>query len=381
MEQLPRVETKTHDRSEFMLGFGEEIAYLTDFYSGAWLMNLASFMEIDTHKIQTLECGSLKPMIQFKTNIRMTRDWLEFTVEHMSKWWGMANLFRHRSLVEEFIDKLKAFGNEPVDPALVSSFRNTIGIVPFMPFGGARSQEEELAFSSAMLGACLRSMSRYGFGRIIVVVPSAEVKADYERQIPHVLHYTEVIFKVASQVKTNFVDIHMPYGAITGLLKAFRNQDPEWLGTANRWNSVYFTEPDSLLHMKPQTAQRLIDGVIYKNWMLSPHRLQPIPHEGDLSMSIHPIIPVPDKDPYRVLHLESYSSFGWDGGNERPYGGKESNPKNPNKCNSFWYMCGFSSGDHSSLAPYGLMRLSNGIGIAMLRGSEHGRQCHIVDVI
>jgi len=40
-------------------------------------------------------------------------------------------------------------------------------------------------------------------------------------------------------------------------------------------------------------------------------------------------------------------------------------------------MCGFSSGDHASIREYNLMRLTHGIGITMLMGSEHGRQCYI----
>ena len=51
-----------------------------------------------------------------------------------------------------------------------------------------------------------------------------------------------------------------------------------WLGAdPSRWQHIYFTEPDLLLHIRPEAVPLLSDE-LKKGNLLTAHRLNPIPH-------------------------------------------------------------------------------------------------------
>jgi hypothetical protein len=334
-------------------------------------MNVSRFMDINTDAIATVEDGCFQPFWQYISHVRMTRDWLEFAVEHMSQWWKTINIFEHNQTLEAFIATLDRFGHESAADIVGADLSNTIAIVAFMPYRSETIKGQGQALTVSMLKACLRSMSRYGIGRVVVVVPTVGDRDTYERLVPTMFGETTVVFRVVTTVKTRFISTNMPYGAIVGLQRAFKSDDDNWLGNETRWNSVYLTEPDTLLHVKPTVLSDLMDGVLNRGWVLTPHRLQPIPHASDLPSPLSPVVVVPNNAYHQVQTIDSYTTCCWDSGNDRP----------PSEnCNNFWYLCGFRSGDHSRLRPYNLMRLTHGIGITMLMGSEHGRQCHISPV-
>lgn len=353
-------------RNTSYLRLGEDISDLKDTFSASWLMNVSRFKNIDAGAIATCEDGCFQPFLQYRDDVRMTRDWLAFAVEHMSKWWKTINIFRHHETFYAFIATLDGFGHEP--PIKEARLRNTIAIIAFMPYVGETLEGQNQALTLAVLKACLRSLSRYGVGRVVVVVPTNGDRQTCERIVPAMFGETAVVFRVVTKVKTRFIATNMPYGAIAGLQRAFRSDDDDWLGGDARWNAVYLTEPDTLLHLKPAVLPDLMDAVLDRGWILAPHRLQPIPHAIDLPAPLPPVIVVPNNADHPVRAVDSYTTSLWDSGNSRPQS---------EDCGNFWYLCGFGSGDHSRLLPYELMRLSHGLGITMLMGSEHGRQCHI----
>ncbi len=159
-------------------------------------------------------------------------------------------------------------------------------------------------------------MSRYGVGRVVVVVPTVEDRDTYARVVPTMFGETTVVFRVVTTMKTRFISTNMPYGAIVGLQRAFKSDDDNWLGNEPRWNSVYLTEPDTLLHVKPTALPDLMDGVLNRGWILSPHRLQPIPHATDLPSPLSPIIVVPNNAYYQVRTIDSYTICLWDSGDD-----------------------------------------------------------------
>jgi len=365
------------ERPASYLHLNKDIENIIDCFSASWLMNINRFMDINIDKIQTCEDACFQPLRQYKSHVRMTRDWLEFTVEHMSKWWKIIDIFKHNQTLELFIEMLDRFGHEPIVEKVKSKLDKTIAIIAFMPYGGETIKGQSQALTASMLKACIRSMSRYGIGRVVVVVPTVSDRNKFSQKVPNMFGETTVVFRVAKTVKTKFISTNMPFGAIAGLQQAFKSDDDDWLGNENRWNAVYLTEPDTLLHIKPKVFSDLMNGILNEEWILSPHRLQPIPHESDLPFPLSPVMVVPNNEHHKVTIVDSYTTCCWDSGNDRPYGAKGTRHQHPNKCNNYWYMCGFRSGDHSSIQPYSLMRLSKGIGITMLMGSEHGRQCHI----
>jgi len=356
------------DRSQSYLRLDEDISDITDSFSASWLMNVNRFMNINADAIATCEDGCFQPFLQYRGDVRMTRDWLEFSVEHMSKWWKTIDIFHHHQTLDAFIATLNRFGHEPPINDVGTSLRNTIAIIAFMPYVGETLEGQEQALTLAMLKACLRSMSRYGVGRVVVAVPTEGDRQTYERIVPTMFGGTTVVFRVVTKVETRFISTNMPYGAIVGLQRAFESDDDNWLGGDTRWNAIYLTEPDTLLHLKPAVLPDLLGAVLDRGWILAPHRLQPIPHATDLPSPLPPAIVVPNNAYHQVRTIDSYTTCLWDSGDDRP---------RSEHCGNFWYLCGFRSGDHSRLRPYELMRLSHGVGITMLMGSEHGRQCHI----
>lgn len=127
------------------------------------------------------------------------------------------DIFQHAQTLEAFIATLDCFGHEtPVDAAGADLSR-TIAIVAFMPYGTETAQGQGQALTVAMLNACERSMSRYGLGRVVVVVSTADDRASYERIVPTSFGHTAVVFRVATDVKTRFIPTNMPFGAIVGL--------------------------------------------------------------------------------------------------------------------------------------------------------------------
>jgi len=350
------------------LRFEDDIAAMNDLFSASWIMNLKQFKAIDIDRIATVEDACFQPFRQNRNDVRMTRDWLEFCVEHMSKWWKTINIFHHKETLKAFINTLDRFGHEPAIQHPQASLRNTISIVAFMAYRSGKNTGQGQLMTVAMLNACLRSMSRYGMGRVVIVVPTESDRDVYQRIVPNKVGETDVVFRVVTKVKTRFIETNMPYAAIVALQEAFESDVDDWLGGETRWDSVYLTEPDTLLHVKPNALDDLVRGVLKKDWILTPHRLQPIPHQSDFSECFPNVVLVPDNQDHQVQTIDSYSTCCIDSGDERP-------PYE--SCNNFWYLCGFGCGDHSRLEPYDMMRLTHGLGITMLMGSVHGRQCHV----
>jgi len=358
------------EKDNAFLRYGEDIAHINDLFSASWIMNVDQFLRIETDNINIIEDGCFQPFRQPGSDVRMTRDWLNFAVEHMSKWWKTINIFEHGDTLDAFIETLDRFGQEPVPEIEGSGLSKTIAIIPFMAYRSGNIDGSGEALTLSMLNATLRSMSRYGLGRVVVVVPTESDREAYEPLVPHFFGQTSVVFRVVTDVKTRFAAINMPYAAITGLQQAFELDNDNWLGDDTRWEAVYLTEADTLLHLKPEFLSNIMNGVINQNRIVSPHRLQPIPHASDFPQSLPSVKLVPDNDDHKVQLIDSYATCCLDSGDTRP---------SFEHCGNFWYLCGFSCGDHSRLLPYELMRLSHGLGITMLMGSEHGRQCHIAN--
>lgn len=351
---------------EAYLRYRRDIEEMNDLFSASWLMCLDRFLGLEAGDINIVEDGCFQAFKQYPDHTHMTRDWLEFAVEHMSKWWKVINIFRHPNTLVEFLATLDAFGHEPVDD-VPDDLANTIAIVAFMPYRDDADGSRGEAFTVAMLTACIRSLSRYRVGRVVVVVPSAADRDLYGRLVPERFGETTVAFRTVGPARTRFIETNMPYGAIAGLQQAFESDEDDWLGGETRWSAVYLTEPDTLLHLKPALLPDLMEGV-RQGRILTPHRLQPIPHASDLADPLGGVTVVPDNELHPVQDIDSYEVRLIDSGNDRP----KFEP-----CGNFWYLCGFANGDHSRIEPYELIRLSHGLGITMLMGSEHGRQCHI----
>ena len=348
---------------------------MEDFFSASWLMSKRRFLEIKTYNIQTVESACFVPLRQYRDDIRMTTDWLEFCVEHMSKWWKVLNITDSNSLFEFFIDQLNSFIDKCEKEDYCTILKDTIAIIPMLPYEPLSHIQEKPSLTITVLKATIASLARYGIGRIVIVAPE-DVTNVCRHFFQENYQNTSIDFKSYNNLKTKYIQKNMPYGAIRGLQEAFKCDHDNWLNNKTDWKGIYLTEPDTFLHAKPNKLHAIVGNVIEQDMVFSPHRLQPIPHESDIGKFQKNSIFFPMSKEFKVEDISSYDMNCYDGGNIRSEGGKGTNPiNNPNRRDKFWYMQGFDNADFSHLDDYRFMRLSNGCGITMLMGNEHGRKC------
>jgi hypothetical protein len=64
-------------------------------FAATWLQPLSKFMTMDMSQFQTVEGGCFVALRGTRQkSVRMTVDWLDFSVEHLSKWWKILNTLK-----------------------------------------------------------------------------------------------------------------------------------------------------------------------------------------------------------------------------------------------------------------------------------------------
>eukprot|EP00980_Cylindrotheca_fusiformis_P013053 scaffold3267_cov140-Cylindrotheca_fusiformis.AAC.15 len=227
--------------------------------------------------------------------------------------------------------------NSPLHP--------TIAVIAFAPYNSRQDFRRGPQLTAHSLAATIASLYQVGFGRVVVtgynesdqdrvydafrllkrhiMVDNDDNKDDEtdgggavggtkstttthhtNTDVPTKIGRMELAYvKIVdpSWLKTRWVQFNMPRAAVIGMQSALGPRDGrhkyrpeeeeeaktverEWLGTTHDpsyWKYVYLTEPDTLLHTKPNIwkliQQGLDDGLSF-----FPHRLQPLPHEENL---------------------------------------------------------------------------------------------------
>eukprot|EP00629_Pelagomonadales_sp_RCC1024_P008462 CAMPEP_0119264586 /NCGR_PEP_ID=MMETSP1329-20130426/3629_1 /TAXON_ID=114041 /ORGANISM="Genus nov. species nov., Strain RCC1024" /LENGTH=429 /DNA_ID=CAMNT_0007264365 /DNA_START=98 /DNA_END=1384 /DNA_ORIENTATION=+ len=332
-----------------------------DFFSASWLMSANHFKALRTENMNIVEDGVWRPMQQYSDEFAMTRDWLDFSLEHLSRYWKMLRVDRgdrYKTLFFALIARLKRYATQT--PVLAGApFRDCICIMPFMPYGQGREGELLTAMS---LAATLKSLQRVGVGRVVVVSTVADASKYHKSSYGA----TEVAFVTVplEETRTKFIDSNMPYAAIAGLQRAFQQADARWLGRRADWKFVYLTEPDCILHVRASA----IPAILFKvnaGKVLAPHRLQPIPHASDFT----PPYAVPVLPNTQALAVQDVGPDDgcYDAGNWKP-------DLPPGCSRNFWYMC-IDGGNYTIYAQTRLMRLRHGSGLTLAQADEHGRMC------
>ena len=159
------------ERKDAYLRFENDISPINDLFSASWLMNLRHFTDIKTELIGTVEDACFQPFWQYSSQVRMTRDWLEFAVEHLSKWCKTIDIYNHHASHAKFLERMQTFeDNDGTIVAVGQGLSNTIAIIPFQAY------HDDQALTGTVLEACVRSLSRYGIERSVVVVARSEIR-------------------------------------------------------------------------------------------------------------------------------------------------------------------------------------------------------------
>jgi len=288
-------------------------------YSGAWWLRRDFFLNVsaarDWADLGNREEASFRPFKYHQSAIRMTADWLDLSVEHLSQF--RKNLLAGQdqdvlppikaqleTMYKEYIEKtvaavvLSQNNKNKVDQdddskAVVSS---TLALVPI--FGRDSSTTLELA-------GTLASLAKAGLGRAVVVGLS-----DRERQAAHdsfallldhrhnasnsrsnpnrICGNMELAFvQVGEFEKPPDHKVNVPALALSYLSAAMRQKDrskqkdeqEKWFGKGDpaHWQYVYFSEADLLLTTRP-SAQKDLSKALQQGLLLAPHRLESMPH-------------------------------------------------------------------------------------------------------
>eukprot|EP00571_Detonula_confervacea_P002580 CAMPEP_0172319912 /NCGR_PEP_ID=MMETSP1058-20130122/39015_1 /TAXON_ID=83371 /ORGANISM="Detonula confervacea, Strain CCMP 353" /LENGTH=546 /DNA_ID=CAMNT_0013035057 /DNA_START=278 /DNA_END=1915 /DNA_ORIENTATION=- len=372
-----------------------------DAFSASWWQSTAKFVNLGRFEEigSSSEGASFEIFIDFKDDLRMTRDWLDLGVEHMSKWWKLILGYRKdnseneaallESIEDRIVDIFKAyvhskdrmafFNSLPVGeeededatsaPALVT--KSTIVVIAYWP-----DSSEKGIWS---LAAMLISLIQAGMGRVVVsgYQPSDEtiVRQSFSivtnttqswTQQP----WTELGYATSANATSGKNMFNVPQAALKRLRHVFENRTSKavaqcWLGGGggrsgsggyerrDKWKYVFFGEQDLLLVTKPDAllglGQALQDGRI-----LAPHRLQPLPHASDfegisgmdgedpgvrLIPNSPPFEDVIEIDAFSVSYNDPSSTSSFDSCCDRgPYKPYLLHPE----CASFWWMCGYN---------------------------------------
>jgi hypothetical protein len=380
-------------------------------YSGMWWQDLEHFHELKARQLGHLEAASFKAFRHTRfipSRVRMTRDWFDLAVEHLSMYHRHFLVNREKtgipyqqikSQLLGYIQKAVAYPLQkdaaPASTIVLCAF-NVKTMMKKGPLYRKGEKENQLRIHS--LAATLASLWKVGMGRVVVVggQPADEVAANVAFDLIRgkTNSSMELSFVISSNATTGLDDNDLtPKQAIGGLQLALNGKfnashTLEWLGdNPKRWKYVYFTEPDLILNTRPGSIQALSSQLQSGN-ILAAHRLQPIPHALDFPgfKDLKKVLPAVGKFAASgitdVKNTEEYVCC--DAGNGRP--GLEM--KQPG-C-GFWWQCGFDMRKkdfsnitvlydaHQRKLPYEWLRLSTGTGSVMMAATEHARQCTLI---
>jgi len=154
-------------------------------YSGMWWQHKRHFLEIDWHSGWTeMPIGGSWKVLRGKRT-RQTKDWLDFSVEHLSIFWkhfSYQNSSRDELVYSTIEDSLDHYikRTEALEVPQGSAAPKTIAVIPFF----AKENETDSNIKEKALSATLVSLWRIGIGRCVVVACSE----DEERMVGRVFH-------------------------------------------------------------------------------------------------------------------------------------------------------------------------------------------------
>jgi len=434
-EGVQEQEGEQETRKVFWLDHKHTNKQKCDYYSGSWLIPVRNLLDLPAQDMMTLEDASHQVYYSSPKDVRMSVDWLDFSAEHLSRWFKKLDMVskRHNDIAinkltgnllrylqdtplrtKQLLDlPTSSSSSEPSQPLL----HPTIAVVSAASMLNTKTptsikRSNDLTITT--LGATVASLLRAGFGRIVCTGITEEDKlavketfaliADQYADRGDWITTTEFSYVQMEEefYKSKYKPINRPKGTVYGLQKAFRGDfnasyTEQWLGTNHDhsyWKYVYFTEPDLVLQTRP-TVLPAIHTALEEGRLLMPHRIEPIVHELDLTRETdgkvydgtNNYLPSTKGDAFLdILDLDGDTDMCCDGGNNRPKWDKKDDPTE-GECVSWWWDCGFTSSwqdagiaeeiKHRRILMFKpFIKLTNGIDLVALPGTEHERRCH-----
>ena len=266
-----------------------------DIYSGMWWQSIDSMLKTNYSKLGFLEAISFK---SFRNNERViqTVDWLDMSVEHLSKYVKYFSGFgvdkqvssliddRVAELIEGYINRTKK--NCRVAP-IRSAIPTTIAILPLRVSSLEKLAEAKLLM--LQLSATLASLWAAGFPRAVVVGVSQNESIVANESFNLLNNHLAIRAMDLEYIQIDTHDFGLvPKVSLSRFQQVIMQQNSnngdqinvtekvKWLGN-RAWEYVYFTEPDLILHIRPEAVHSL-SLELQRGHLINAHRLQPLPH-------------------------------------------------------------------------------------------------------
>ena len=413
-------------RTNYTVSFIPDHQYVRgrdDIYSGMWWQSIGQMNQADYSQVSNKE-GITFTAFKHANRVMGTVDWLDLSVEHVSKYakhFAALKILQPRveEILENYIKRLASLESSACRHATSSRLANlpaintTIVILPLF----TSSIEDTYAnrILNLQVAATIASLWISGFPRInIVGVSNRERMASmniFDMLHDHMnirsmeLEYVQIYNATDQEIR------NVPRLALSSFQQMYRQyQDDQgtygytvssWMGEdPSRWKNIYFSEPDLILQLRPDAVLSL--GHELKNGnVLAPHRLNLLPHlqqfediyhnaTEDIIAKMEGML-VPSMGNFAAIHqLDETNMVCCDEGKFFA-----SNVENPQtelrvrkdkriKCRTHYDYCGFSKeGDytnwaqtlekHKLLIYHHLMSLEFGTGVPLAGASQ--RSC------
>ena len=431
---IPEKKTRTTNRTVHWLDYEHKqiVEDSGDYYSGSWLTPMSHFLSMNAKGMENLESAS-HTVWDKKEYVRMAVDWLDFSVEHMSRWYKDTDLLQERhndiaintiadNLIEYVQDtSVRARDLEIESGANGTLLHPTIAVISSFAMSSSSNSSEEIWRSATLtrttLGAVISSLIRVGVGRIVcsVVDEKDEISVNetfawlaelYENSTNSRLA-TELSYVRVDQELYNskYVSVNRPRAMFYGLQQALKNAfnasyTIQWLGNKHPpsyWKYVYFSEADLVLQTRASSLPAIHES-LEQGLILMPHRLELVRHESDFVRDNETYNGTKDFLPNRgifsnILELDGDVDMCCDDGINRPsFNNMLFEHDNPQqelelKCTSWWWNCGYTQGWETLGIPDEVLhrrilkftpfiRLTQGTRIISISGTEHQRKCN-----
>lgn len=364
-----------------------------DVFAASWWQCTERFLDFKdaASELKTVEDDSFKPILKAgngHADVRMSRDLLDFNVEHISKWWkdaGDNSVAYAQAKFNNYTSRIRS------RPTRDDYMKDTLAVIPYGVTDNKSPSTKQLWASA--LAATITSLLNHQIGRIVVVghfetdeTLSRQVFAELAtkdvapagntetRYFETMIGVTEVAFVHTENVNSTFISKNIPKGALVDLQDALagRSDNPvPYLGrTANatRFKYIFLTEADQILNAR--ITPEFLDELDARK-IIVPHRIQPMLHPNDLNGVQLPkaIRSLPGHK--AVIELDEATSSCCDANYHQ---------KDYNKvCATHWFRCGYGSNkgreSFNHLDEYDFISISDGVGIVALAGNQHSRRC------
>jgi len=385
-----------------------------DAYSGMWWMNRDLFLNITTSQIDNLAGASWEAFHAVgSNNVVLTRDWLDFSVEHIPRAFqvvdhGDGQSFpQKKTILTRYMDQIETQW-DGCDDAVTAS---TIAIIPIDAESGdvgfplqklfadnPKFRTATSALKLYSLAASLLSLWKIGIPRVVVVGSTEDMPAIVrgafsvvQKSVVGSDRMTLTYQKGSSYPVYGDDGLPLMVQHAIGLLQqAMRSEMDhdktiQWLGkNPSRWKFVYFTEPDTILHTRV-SALGPIGKRLQQGQVITAHRLEPIPQKQidiqDHEIHANFVVPSTDNTLGRVLYdLDSDTAACCDGGNRWPGQTDFTYCGTRYACNVRLHSptilppgTASASTKRQRLVSHPYVRLKQGLGVPLV--SSHGRIC------